>query len=856
MLLYGATLYVCLLVQILGLLIFAKGFFPFKPILHGFASPSIDQPPAVFDKVIFVLIDALRSDFVFSDSSSMKFTNELISAGHALPYTARAAPPTVTLPRIKGLTTGSVPNFLDAVINIAESDDSSTLMNQDSWLMQFKIRKERESTKKNIIMFGDDTWLRLFPDIFDRYEGTTSFFVSDFKEVDDNVTRHLDIELHSNDWNVMIMHYLGLDHIGHKGGPYSPFMPAKQEEMDHIISRLYKHAEDRNSAGESILLVVCGDHGMNDVGNHGGSSDGETATALLFLSPLLSRTGPSFLNKKEPNAGLFEYYRIVEQVDMVPSLSVLMGNPIPQNSIGVIIPELLSLWSGSEALQLLRINARQIHKLLREAFSEIRTGKINSSSDDIKSLYALWSNISQGEADAEVSTLYEFMRLGAKVLSRTSSNYNMSEMIIGLIITSTCTAIQSYRLLYIFIENSVSWIVFAVINFLYCITMFASSLVEEEQYFWYWSASAWITICVIVGLRSKSYDYSWMFFVPILFVMRHYHHTGQKYAGSYDIVKYLQQDSNSGLLWMLFSLQLIIIFKNIQWYIFKGASSPVAFVGAFIVVTSIAYFKIASALEAGEVVPKTISILKFEGDETDLVFKAKTAFLALSMITIYHFVLRFSEETGRVQKDFLAGIHYIVESFLVIQTRIYVIPIFILYAAMHSVLRRLATRSNTMFPVNLAITTIIFQHFSYFAMGNSNSLASIDLSNAYNGISSYNVGMVGILTFMSNWAGPVYFSTAAASQLAVWKTSSNAKTSSLIAVYFSEYLPLIHVFHGMSLLAVLLACYTLRDHLFIWTVFSPKLLYTACWFLFQQIIIDSLFIPVTIYISGLARISS
>jgi hypothetical protein len=37
--------------------------------------------------------------------------------------------------------------------------------------------------------------------------------------VDNNVTRHIPAELKKDDWNTMVLHYLGLDHIGHKGGP-------------------------------------------------------------------------------------------------------------------------------------------------------------------------------------------------------------------------------------------------------------------------------------------------------------------------------------------------------------------------------------------------------------------------------------------------------------------------------------------------------------------------------------------------------------------------------------------------------------------------------------------------------------
>ncbi|KAI9881390.1 MAG: major facilitator super transporter protein [Pleopsidium flavum] len=126
------------------------------------------------------------------------------------------------MPRIKALTTGSIPSFLDVILNFAESDTTSTLAEQDTWLAQMRAKRPGK-----LIMYGDDTWLKLFPDMFSRADGTSSFFVSisaevkcqDFTEVDNNVTRHVPGELRRKDWNTMIMHFLGLDHIGHKAGP-------------------------------------------------------------------------------------------------------------------------------------------------------------------------------------------------------------------------------------------------------------------------------------------------------------------------------------------------------------------------------------------------------------------------------------------------------------------------------------------------------------------------------------------------------------------------------------------------------------------------------------------------------------
>ena len=64
----------------IAVLVFASGFFPYKPLLPGLATfddvqePRILQPEAVFDRVVFVVVDALRSDFVYGYNSGFEFT--------------------------------------------------------------------------------------------------------------------------------------------------------------------------------------------------------------------------------------------------------------------------------------------------------------------------------------------------------------------------------------------------------------------------------------------------------------------------------------------------------------------------------------------------------------------------------------------------------------------------------------------------------------------------------------------------------------------------------------------------------------------------------------------------------------
>lgn len=91
-------------------------------------------------------------------------------------------------------------------------------------------------------------------------------------EVDQNVTRHLEPEFARDDWDALILHYLGLDHVGHLAGPKSPLMAPKQKEMDEIVSSIYTKITRQDekelradSKAKPTLFVLCGDHGMNEV---------------------------------------------------------------------------------------------------------------------------------------------------------------------------------------------------------------------------------------------------------------------------------------------------------------------------------------------------------------------------------------------------------------------------------------------------------------------------------------------------------------------------------------------------------------------------------------------------------------
>lgn len=93
-------------------------------------------------------------------------------------------------------------------------------------------------------------------------------------------------ELSKHDWDVLILHFLGLDHIGHSAGPTSPLIAPKLLEMDQIIKDIMESLLARKKdSDEDALFILTSDHGMNDAGSHGGASEAEIFTPLVFITP-------------------------------------------------------------------------------------------------------------------------------------------------------------------------------------------------------------------------------------------------------------------------------------------------------------------------------------------------------------------------------------------------------------------------------------------------------------------------------------------------------------------------------------------------------------------------------------------
>eukprot|EP00118_Oscarella_pearsei_P014298 m.121569 g.121569 ORF g.121569 m.121569 type:complete len:977 (+) comp37756_c0_seq1:16-2946(+) len=377
------------ILYITGMLFFTKGFFLSKTALENKAScakkPESKSPDTNiasssrncgeidsqrYEKLVVLVVDALRFDYTLYDEeidkksvpfyrNKLPVLKELLGhpdVGSSHLYRLVSDPPTLTVQGLKGLTTGTLPSYINAGANFAASE-----VVEDSWIYQVTQRG------LNVTFLGDDTWMGLFGGLFNRKLPVTSFTIDDYLTVDDKITENLADELRRPDWTVLIAHFLGVDHCGHKEGISSKEMAHQLAIIDGIIRNVISLIDN------TTLFVLLGDHGMTEDGMHGSDSVAEIESALFFYGKQTAGNSP----KVDKQDGI--KIKTVNQIDFVPTISLLLGLPVPFSNLGFIIPE---LFAGEEKdpysslLRAARFNAQQLDTYLTVYFKSSLYGNL------------------------------------------------------------------------------------------------------------------------------------------------------------------------------------------------------------------------------------------------------------------------------------------------------------------------------------------------------------------------------------------------------------------------------------------------------------------------------------------------
>lgn len=804
-------------------------------------------------KLVFVLIDALRLDFVSSRPESLPFVSSLLRRNAAALYRCRGFSPTVTLPRIKTLLTGTVPGFGDVMLNL-----NAAAISEDNWVYQARAASRR------VVFYGDDTWLRILPGHFERHDGTTSFFVSDYTEVDQNVTRHVPVEMDARDWDVLVLHYLGLDHIGHSHGPSSSLVDRKLAEMDDVLSVIHGSLSKRED--ENHLIVVTGDHGMTALGNHGGSSELEVMTPLI----LIPTRGWSFGSVQMSTPGT------VSQVDIATTLSVLMGLPIPKGSFGIALPAVLAAanYTILERLFLLQYNLQQLLSVYQAEFGsgnkvsvqaketlctflDLVTKKENNLEDEAAARQSLFLNIMSDIQSAllSTSTTVDMTLVGTGVSVALKGVLTLFLLMLSIVqgyshriprfhqtafAVSAMLAFFEYSTLCAFFPSSQScgsgtWsgllsllsasVTALASSFIFrpfsrleipdvpqlfilgCtifhgISFVSSSFIEEEHLTWYFMTTSVVLILCFYYSRLSVHSPLLTFkkgccVMALLRVLRSWNSTGDKWAHLPDVADWLGEDGHRHVLAFLIltGIVAVILTSSQQKKQFSSFLLYLALLDLCLYKMKLIYYGDAEGVENFYwYLPLLVALGVFQQYRSGSVCDLLTA---------------------------------VIQSWVLLCLLLHVpqnVPMFtlviLLEKAVHYLLGELL--------LTVTFRALLYFWFGmccHFHQGNSNKLSTISVSAGYVGVSSYNPLLVGLLMATHTYSSLVFW------LLMFWKRiteqpqaldlrEGHSRTRLLACCMF-----LLAKFATTAWYLMLMVIQ--RYHLFVLTVFSPKLVYEA-----------------------------
>lgn len=312
-------------------------------------------------------------------------------------------------------------------------------------------------------------------------------------------------------------------------------------------------------------------------------------------------------------------------------------------------------------------------------------------------------------------------------------------------------------------------------------------------------------------------------------LIRSWNQTGQKHTGEADIVK-LVMIRHPALLWgLVIATYAMVLVGLVQSSTVLPAVVNVPLSCALVLAAF--SFKLAfTEADAPELVVGLAKGLMEFNPAVSLVRSARLVFyglfFALSCPLYTLMSRRAVESTTEAPLLAMRNLFHLYTLLALTQSRATNVPLFILFRIAYVMADHLALDA-----IEITTTSILLQFASFFAMGGSNAISSVDLSSAYNGIGGFNVVAVGVLIFISNWAGPVWWSFAASLLLAQSRDEGGCSV-------YKQHVSILTLFALTSLASVMAACTALRTHLFIWTVFSPKYLYSMAWSLGQHLAIN------------------
>ncbi|KAJ0098524.1 hypothetical protein Patl1_21939 [Pistacia atlantica] len=366
------------------------------PIVHGMDSvtPRFKAPAK---RLVFLVADGLRADKFFEPDSEGNFRAPFLRSviqNQGRWGVSHARPPTESRPGHVALIAG----FYEDPSAVTKGWKANPV-EFDSVFNQSRHTISYGSPDIVPIFCGalpHSTW-NTYPHDYEDFATDASFLDEwSFDQFQSLLNRSNEDpklkELLLQDNLVIFLHLLGCDSNGHAHRPFSSIYLNNVKVVDHIAERMYSLLEGYFKDNRTSYVFTA-DHGMHDKGSHGDGHPTNTDIPLVvwgagvnYPKPLSgtnhSDCGFRFVDEHAHDAptpkewGLDGIERVdVNQADIAPLMSTLLGLPCPVNSVGNLPLEYINMNEGRKfnfIVKLLAIVAVSILilELLVNSFTE------------------------------------------------------------------------------------------------------------------------------------------------------------------------------------------------------------------------------------------------------------------------------------------------------------------------------------------------------------------------------------------------------------------------------------------------------------------------------------------------------
>ncbi|KFD58219.1 hypothetical protein M513_00982 [Trichuris suis] len=393
-----------------------------SPLVHGMRSHGANAAPPA-DRLVLFVVDGLRAQSFFECDANgtvkSPFLRQMSRKGSW--GISKTRVPTETRPGHVAIISG-FPEDVSAVMRGWRENP----VEFDSFFNQSRYTWSWGSSSTISIFSKGHSKAHIFTH---SYPVEMEEFYREAYQLDDWVFRKfkmfLNLTLTNGTLNNMVhqnkiaffLHLLGMDMLGHSSKPYTETYDKGIRMVDRGIEELYYVIEDY-FGDERTAYVLTADHGMTDWGSHGAGSTQETNAPLITWGSGINRMLDTTSSACWPTSSLD-----VDQVDIAPLMSALIGAAFPANSVGVLPLEYLNISSRNKALLMLANFKQLLEQMLvqmerkREMywsiffreFPDMTAQKIRTLSDTLDSFlskkrYAAMADISITYVPAAVSS--------------------------------------------------------------------------------------------------------------------------------------------------------------------------------------------------------------------------------------------------------------------------------------------------------------------------------------------------------------------------------------------------------------------------------------------------------------------